>query len=210
MAHTRVSNLASKSFAARHSMDSPEWYTPLSYVEAARKTMGGIDVDPASHEEANQIVKATRFYTEAENGLIQPWAGRVFLNPPGGVKLVNGFWRILCEEWAAHRTTQAIWIGYSLEQLQTLQNAHAPFHPLGFSMCIPKQRIAFIENEAKRIARLAKIDAENVILRDKGEPLKRRNERANGPSHANYITYIGHRTPEFRAAFESFGQVVIR
>lgn len=202
--------MASHNFAARHSMDSPEWYTPSRVVEAARTAMGGIDVDPASHDEANLIVKATRFYSEAENGLIRPWEGRVFINPPGGVKLVNAFWRILCDEWAAQRTTQAIWIGYSLEQLQTLQNAHAPFHPLGFSMCIPKARIAFIENEAKRLERLAKIDAENVIRRDKGEKLRRRSEIADGPSHANYITYIGHRTSEFRAAFEPLGQVVIR
>lgn len=200
-----MSNVA---FAARHTMDSPEWYTPSPYVEAARATMGGIDLDPASHEEANLTVKATEFYTEADNGLMLKWNGRIFINPPGG--LVNDFWQTLCAEWAAQRVTQAIWIGYSLEQLQTLQNAKAPFHPLGFSMCIPRQRIAFNENEAKRIARLAKIDAENEIRKAKGEKLKRRSERADGPSHANYITYIGHRTPEFRAAFEPFGQVVIR
>lgn len=200
-------------FTARHTMDSAEWYSPSPYVEAARKTMGGIDLDPASHEEANVTVRATRFYTGgADSGLlpINQWGGRIFLNPPGGVDLVNGFWNRLCAEWAAQRVTQAIWIGYSLEQLQTLQNARAPFHPLGFSMCIPKQRIAFIENEAKRIARLVKIDAENEVRRAKGEKLKRRSEHADGPSHANYITYIGHRTPEFRAAFEPLGQVVIR
>ena len=190
-------------FAARHTCDSPEWYTPSPIVEAAREVMGGIDLDPASHEEANRTVKAGRFFTEADNGLIQPWLGRVFLNPPGG--LVGKFWSKLMREYVE----QCVWVGYSLEQLQTLQNVDNRT-PIGFSMCIPKARIGFIENEAKRIARIAKIDAENVIRRDRGEKLKRRSEKADSPSHANYITYIGTHKDRFEKRFSRFGQVVIR
>lgn len=63
---------------------SNEWYTPSRYIEAARKVMGEIDLDPASCEIANRTVKATRYYAQAENGLMQPWYGRVWLNPPYG------------------------------------------------------------------------------------------------------------------------------
>jgi ParB family chromosome partitioning protein len=57
---------------------SNEWYTPAKYI------MGGIDLDPASCQMANQTVKAARYYTQEENGLMQPWYGRVWLNPPYG------------------------------------------------------------------------------------------------------------------------------
>lgn len=61
---------------------SNEWYTPARYIEAAREVMGSITLDPASCELANQTVRAARFYSEEENGLLQPWYGNVWLNPP--------------------------------------------------------------------------------------------------------------------------------
>ena len=181
-------------FAARHSCDSPEWYTPSPFVEAARAVMGGIDLDPASHEEANRTVKATRFLTAEDDGLAQPWKGRVFLNPPGG--LVGEFWLKLLREYAVavHPVAEAIWIGYSLEQLQTLQCVGAIATPLDFPMCVTKKRIAFVENEAKRAARMAKLVAAG----------KKPNAKSS-PSHSNYITYLGPHVDRFREVFSQFG-----
>ena len=58
------------------------WYTPTAIIERARRTMGGIDCDPATCEAAQAVVQAATWYTSVENGLIQPWYGRVWLNPP--------------------------------------------------------------------------------------------------------------------------------
>ena len=68
-----------------------EWYTPAYLIEAARKVMGSIYMDPASCPEANQTVRAQRIYTKADDGLSKPWAGPLWLNPPYGlIPVSNG------------------------------------------------------------------------------------------------------------------------
>lgn len=64
------------------SQSTVEWYTPAWIIELTRETMGGIDLDPASSERAQQTVKAARYYTRADDGYWKPWNGRVWLNPP--------------------------------------------------------------------------------------------------------------------------------
>lgn len=181
-------------FAARHTCDSPEWYTPSAYVESARRVMGGIDLDPASHEEANRTVKALRFYSEVDNGLAQKWPGRAFVNPPGG--LVNEFWEKALMQGAAGWLKQMVWIGYSLEQFQTLQQSNAAAMPFHFPTCFPSRRIAFVENEAKKAQRIAKLIAQG----------KKPNQKSS-PSHANYITYVGPNVDAFVAEFGQYGGV---
>ncbi len=68
-----------------------EWYTPAPVIEAARRLMGSIDLDPASCETANQVVKATRYFTISDDALQQDWSGNVWCNPPFGARLVRAF-----------------------------------------------------------------------------------------------------------------------
>ena len=126
----------------------------------------------------------------------------MFLNPPGGKhpsggSLVNAFWRHLLNEYAASRVSEAVWIGYSLEQLQTLQNSGAKFTPLAFPLCVTRNRIAFIENAAKREARIAKKLAAGKSSKD------------SGPTHSNYICYLGQKVLAFHREFSKHGAIVL-
>ena len=57
--------------------------TPPALVERVRSVLGEIELDPATT--VDNPVGATRFYTPADDGILQPWNGaRVFLNPPFG------------------------------------------------------------------------------------------------------------------------------
>lgn len=61
-----------------------DFYTHEAIIEAARQTMGRIDLDPASCRKANSAVKAIRFFSALQDGLTQQWEGFVWLNPPFG------------------------------------------------------------------------------------------------------------------------------
>ena len=63
--------------------ETVEWDTPKRMVQSLREEFGDFDLDPATHQ-ANPT-GAKRFFTEKENGLIQPWnGGVVYVNPPYG------------------------------------------------------------------------------------------------------------------------------
>lgn len=85
-----------------------EWYTPMEYIEAAKRVMGVIDLDPASCAIANEAIGATRYYDAEANGLEHPWEGRVWLNPPYSSDLIGHFCKKLVGEFTAGRTLEAI------------------------------------------------------------------------------------------------------
>lgn len=59
--------------------NSDHWATPPELVRALEAEFGPFDLDPCCLPDT---AKAPRYYTEADNGLLRPWFGRVFLNPP--------------------------------------------------------------------------------------------------------------------------------
>jgi len=69
-------------------MINDEWYTPTEII----RSLGNFDLDPASSEEAFRLnSSAKEIYTARDNGLIQPWNGRIWLNPPYSNPLVQQF-----------------------------------------------------------------------------------------------------------------------
>jgi phage N-6-adenine-methyltransferase len=65
---------------------SVDWYTPeWIFTELGLK----FDLDPASPEGGIPWIPVSRYYTEKDNGLAQPWKGKVWLNPPYGKHTIN-------------------------------------------------------------------------------------------------------------------------
>ncbi len=133
----------------QHSSVGFEDYTAPRIVEPARFTLGRIDLDPASCELANSVVKAECFWTIDDPNPLAPdceWGDgttTVFLNPPGGkctplgvplerdhVGKQNGpgesyaahWWEKLLAEYTAGRVHSAIFVCFSLNIFQNAQN----------------------------------------------------------------------------------------
>ncbi len=183
--HDRSAEAQARRFgdlSALHSSASCEWYTPGIYVEAARALMGEITLDPASCELANQTVKAMTFYSREENGLAQPWSGRVWLNPPYGRTDANassqGAWAArLIEEYEARNVQEAL-------LLVSAATSEKWFQPLwNYALCFVTPRINFDVPP--------------------GAP------PANGSNHGSVIVYFGENHGAFAKIFGKFGRVVL-
>lgn len=163
-----------------HQSNSNEWYTPARYVQAARDVMGGIDLDPASCAQANEVVKAARYFTIDTDGLAHDWPGRVWLNPPYGRiagKSSAAAWSgKLIGQYLAGITTQAI----------LLVNACPGdrwFMPLfAWPICFTDHRIRFYNSQGV----------------------------ARQPTKGNAFVYFGDRVGRFRSVFGRFGAVVMK
>jgi ParB family chromosome partitioning protein len=83
-----------------------EWYTPPEWIERARAAMGSIDCDPASAAFAQQTIRAREWFDKERDGLIHPWRGNVWLNPPYARRQIELFIEKLIAE--RPRFTQAI------------------------------------------------------------------------------------------------------
>lgn len=60
-------------------LTSDDWYTPPYIIEALGLEY---DLDPCAPPGGVSWIPAEKFYTEIQDGLNQPWEGRVWLNPP--------------------------------------------------------------------------------------------------------------------------------
>ena len=75
-----------------------EWLTPPELI----KSLGEFDLDPCSPINRPWPI-AKEHYTISDNGLVKPWIGRVWCNPPYGPE--TGKWMARC---MAHKNCTAL------------------------------------------------------------------------------------------------------
>lgn len=126
----------------RSKLDSckQEWWTPDWLWKAARRVMGGIDLDPCSNSHETPNVPARCRYTKNEDGLAHPWRGRVFLNPPYGRQISRWVAKAVAEYEAGNISEAVLVVPACLETRW--------FSPLwNHLLCVYRGRIRFIDGE---------------------------------------------------------------
>lgn len=71
-----------------HEGETNDWWTPPELVSK----LGAFDLDPCGG--VGQEPLAKRVYTPPQDGLMLPWEGRVFCNPPYGPHVEHWAWRM--------------------------------------------------------------------------------------------------------------------
>jgi len=118
-----------------------EWFTPLEYIAAAKLVMGAIDLDPATHPDAQAKIKARKYYTKREDGLRQQWAGRVWLNPPYSQPQIDDFVKKMVEQWAGGNISAAIMLTHNYTDTAWFHRAEAASN----LVCFTRGRIKFVD-----------------------------------------------------------------
>lgn len=116
-----------------------EWYTPAPFIEAARVVLGDIDLDPASNDDANAVVKAGQIFTADDSGLEQQWDGRVWMNPPYAQPLIAQF----CEKLAASVQAQTVTAAVVLVNNATETQWFRAVVDVAAAICFPSGRVRF-------------------------------------------------------------------
>ena len=120
-----------------------ERYTPAQYIEAARRVLGEIDLDPASCEIAQRTVKAVEYFTAKDDGLAHEWHGRIWLNPPYHRELAPKFIKKLITERAAGRVNAAIMLTNNSTDTAWFDDAVGACN----AICFTRGRIKFLEED---------------------------------------------------------------
>jgi ParB family chromosome partitioning protein len=158
---------------------SVERFTPDYIVEAARRAMGSIDLDPASCEKANTIVKARSYIALPYDGLEVDWYGSVWVNWPYSRK-ANPLWAKKIVKQSFAEEVEAIccitWLSGSSAWLQLLAGYADAF-------CILNHRPRFIDGNTMK-------------------PMK-------APMKDAIVWYFGQDQKRFEAEFVGHGAVMI-
>ena len=86
---------------------------PAAYLDACRRTLGSIDLDPSSSASAQRSIDAQAWYRaeQATAALAEPWSGRVLLHPHPCVVVGRYQVQKLVRDYLADRVAAAIILG---------------------------------------------------------------------------------------------------
>jgi ParB family transcriptional regulator, chromosome partitioning protein len=101
--------------------------------------LGAIDLDPASCDVANTVVRAQRIYTVEDDGLEQPWQGRVWMNPPYAQPAIGQFSR----KFAHHVHRGDVSAGIALVNNGTETEWFRALADCAAAVCFPSSRVRF-------------------------------------------------------------------
>lgn len=113
-----------------------ELYTPSIFMELARAVMDRIDLDPASSAVANEVVKASSIYTQADDGLSKPWFGNVWLNWPRTKEATPKWAEKVIGAYRRSEIRQACIISWA----STSEKWFAPFYAYPIAYITPRVR----------------------------------------------------------------------
>jgi phage N-6-adenine-methyltransferase len=116
-------------------------FTPAVYIDAARKVLGEIDLDPASCDKAQETVRAKKFYSKKDNSLGQTWDGRVWLNPPYSQPAISDFTSKLVADLNSGTVTSAILLTNNHTDTGWFHNCES----IAAKICFTRGRIKFID-----------------------------------------------------------------
>src|SRR3954468_20523329 len=109
-----------------------DWYTPPDIFDA----LGMIfDLDPCSPGSAHWV-PARKIYTKEDDGLVQPWSGMVFMNPPFGRRNGHVPW---LRKFLAHGDGGAWFHQWAVRRKQCASRAarRSSFDRMGRSVKLP-------------------------------------------------------------------------
>lgn len=162
-----------------HSSASNEWFTSSEIIDCVWDIMGGIDLDPASCPEANEVVGAKRIYTIEDDGLSQPWkARRLYMNPPfgktGNTSNVKLWLDKLFGEYELGHTKEAIVLTNATPDSEWFRGLWDCW------VCFLYQRVRFWRADGQ----------------------------AKQPTHGNVLAYLGPDATKFAERLEGMGRIV--
>ncbi|AND75539.1 C-5 cytosine specific DNA methylase [Nostoc phage N1] len=187
---------------------SNEHYTPRAIIDYTKLLIGDVELDPASDDIGNRVVKAKRYFTKAKDGYKQEWvANTVFCNPPGKTKdnmSVPGqsdWFLKMVDQHRKGNFREGIFIGYSIELL-----CKVGFRAFEYCLCVPQP--GKLTDHASFVTGMGR------LMFDKYDPNTDTRIRQRSPMHGNVIVFfptIGDnanmRVSAFRKLFKSLGAI---